>query len=97
MACMVFSRRILVENEPDSYSSTTTTGKTHVQNTLETSETHPKQKTHRRPEPRKHTKDLLQLSWYFQLEFFGTMRLFLKTFGLHQRIVTTSILQQNGC
>ena len=53
-----------------------------VQNT-QTSEARPKRKekikTH--PEPRKHTKDptLAPL-------FFGTMRLFLKFFGLHQRV-----------
>ena len=39
-----------------------------------------KKKQNRRPQPRKHTKDptLAPL-------FFGTMRLFLKFFGLHQR------------
>ena len=38
-------------------------------------------KQNRRPQPRKHTKDptLAPL-------FFGTMRLFLKFFGLHQRV-----------
>ena len=40
-----------------------------------------KKKQNRRPQPRKHTKDptLAPL-------FFGTMRLFLKFFGLHQRV-----------
>ena len=40
-----------------------------------------KKKQNRRPEPRNHTKDppLAPL-------FFGTMRLFLKLFGLHQRV-----------
>ena len=40
-----------------------------------------KRKNKTRPEPRKHTKDppLAPL-------FFGTMRLFLKFFGLHQRV-----------
>ena len=53
-----------------------------VQNTR-TSEARPKrkEKNKTRPEPRKHTKDptLAPL-------FFGTMRLFLKFFGLHQRV-----------
>ena len=40
-----------------------------------------KKKQNRRPQPRKHTKDppLAPL-------FFGTMQLFLKIFGLHQRV-----------
>ena len=40
-----------------------------------------RKKQNRRPQPRKHTKDptLAPL-------FFGTMRLFLKFFGLHQRV-----------
>ena len=52
--------------------------------TTQTSEARPKRKEkkqNRRPQPRKHTKDptLAPL-------FFGTMRLFLKFFGLHQRV-----------
>ena len=40
-----------------------------------------KKKQNRRPEPRNHTKDPLIAPL-----FFGTMRLFLKPFGLHQRV-----------
>ena len=39
-----------------------------------------KKKQNRRPQPRKHTKDPT-----LALFFFGTMRFFLKFFGLHQR------------
>ena len=53
-----------------------------------------KKKENRRPQPRKHTKDptLAKL-------FFGTMRLVLKFFGLHQRVpfICFDILQHNGC
>ena len=41
-----------------------------------------KKKQNRRPQPRKHTKDHPTLAPLF----FGTMRLFLKFFGLHQRV-----------
>ena len=61
-----------------------------VQNTRVQNE---KKKSKTRPEPRKHTKDptLAPL-------FFGTMRLFLKFFGLHQRVPPSfDILQHNGC
>ena len=40
-----------------------------------------KRKNKTRPEPRKHTKDPPLAPF-----FFGTMRLFLKLFGLHQRV-----------
>ena len=54
-----------------------------MQNLLETPEPRPKQK-HRRPEPRKHTKDPPLV--FFTRIFFGTMRLFFKLFGLHNRV-----------
>ena len=75
-----------------STTTTTTTRTTDVQNTLETSETHPKQKND--VQNFENILKILCLSWCFPLDFFGTMRLSSKSLGLHQR-VTPSILQQN--
>ena len=53
-------------------------------------------KENRRPEPRKHTKDLpFGYLGVFNLDFFGTS----KSFWLHQRVLLQffDILQQNGC
>ena len=95
----VFSRRILVENVPDYYSglfffryerstflficSTTSNLSNFKPQLLQPQKRvqNEKKKQNRRPQPRKHTKDptLAPL-------FFGTMRLFLKFFGLHQRV-----------
>ena len=65
---------------------------TDVQNILETPKPRPKQK-HRCPEPRKHRTSLL---WCFPLVhstwiLFGTKRLFLKSFGFHQRVSTSFV------
>ena len=71
-----------------------------VQNILGTSEHQSKKKQNRHPEPRKHTKDTpFGYLGVFDLYFFGTMRIFSKRFGLHQRPPFNYFdnLQHNGC
>ena len=94
----VFSRRILVENVPDSYSdsffrrvrstflficSTTSNLSNFEPQQLEPQKRvqNEKKKPNRRTEPRNHTEDPP-----IAPTFFGTMRLFLKLLGLHQRV-----------
>ena len=57
----------------------------HVQNILETSE--PRQKQKRRPEPWKHTKDPFGYLGVFNLDLFGTVRLFFENFRLFEILI----------
>ena len=99
----LFSRRILVENVPDYYSgsffrherstflficSTTSNLNNFKPQQLQPQKRvqNEKKKQNRRPEPRKHTKDPTSAPL-----FFGTMRLFLKFFGLHQRVAPSFV------